>query len=1122
MPATPISLVGYHLNRDAYFVLRNPGMLTFKQQSEFTYTFENFFHPFVGQLISQLNRKSLPGVLDPAFQAGLAHEFFTALYTPQNTATTKVRSFPKEIDVREGGPYAVYNWELFFHLPLTVAVHLSKNQRFAEAQRWFHHIFDPTANDTSVPSPQRFWKFLAFRDGGAGGQIDEALAVLSKPAAECTPDELELKGKILAGYEAIRNRPFQPHAVARTRHLSYMYYVVMKYLDNLVAWGDHLYRQDTIESINEATQLYVLAANILGARPEAVPTRGRTRPRTFAQLKAQGLDPTGNVLVALEGAFPFNLGIPSGTATADASAPLFGLGRTLYFCVPRNDRMLGYWDTVADRLSKIRHGLNLAGAARPLALFDPPIDPGMLVKAAAAGIDIGAVVAGLHQPVSPVRAQVLIQKALELCAEVRGLGNTLLSAIEKGDGERLALLRQSHETKIQQLQREARFLQWKQAQEATEALIRTRAAVLERYRYYLRLLGAAPDAAATPEAIGLDRRPLTEETFDEAYAALVGRYDRPVPAPQYPRLSMQDGDSPARQAGAQGPGRLALTTDESDELGHLGSARDLGLAASIVDATGSAMVFIPDINADLHYWGLGGTVKINVGTAILKVLEITAKGLQAGAAWERDQAGIASRTAAHARRADDWTLQVNLAARELQSIGRQIITSLIAEQLAGREYRTAQQQITHAEETDRFLRDKFTSAELYTWMQGELSRLYYEHYRFAFDLARRAEQTLKRELMRPELDAKTLVAFNYWDGGRKGLLSGEALYLDVKRMELAYHEHNLREYELTTHVSLLQLDPMALIALRATGRCVVRLPESLFDMDGPGHYFRRIRSVAVSVPCVTGPYSGVHCRLTLLTSSVRVSTGTAEGYPRTGLEDGRFQDWFAGAQSIVASGGVQDDGLFESGARDERYLPFENAGAISEWRLELPGDPSRGEPTRFDYATISDVVLHLRYTARDGGATLRAPAVQQIRDLIGTAQVHGAMRLFSVRQEFPGEWARFLTGTPAAGHRRELTFTPGPEHYPYWSNGHLGAVARVDLIARTAAGEPVPATLTVADRAENAGAVTDVLGRTAALDDLLVGRLATVPLPATPTATIRLHLDDIALDDLWVAVTWAG
>ena len=54
----------------------------------------------------------------------------------------------------------------------------------------------------------------------------------------------------------------------------------MKYLDNLIAWGDHLFRQDTIETINEATQLYVLAANILGpAAPDHPAARRGRRSR---------------------------------------------------------------------------------------------------------------------------------------------------------------------------------------------------------------------------------------------------------------------------------------------------------------------------------------------------------------------------------------------------------------------------------------------------------------------------------------------------------------------------------------------------------------------------------------------------------------------------------------------------------------------------------------------------------------------------------------------------------------------------------------------------------------------------------------------------------------------------
>ena len=34
---------------------------------------------------------------------------------------------------------------------------------------------------------------------------------------------------------------------------------------------------------------------------------------------------------------------------------------------------------------------------------------------------------------------------------------------------------------------------------------------------------------------------------------------------------------------------------------------------------------------------------------------------------------------------------------------------------------------------------------------------------------------------------------------------------------------------------------------------------------------------------------------------------------------------------------------------NERYLPFEGFGAISEWRLELPGDPRKDDPRQFDY-----------------------------------------------------------------------------------------------------------------------------------------------------------------------------
>jgi hypothetical protein len=1089
-----------------------------------TYRFENLFHPFVGELIEKLNKDSLSGLLDPSFQTGLTErlvdptasdaffQYFQNAYDSAGGATVRITGFPKEIEVREGGPYANYNWELFFHIPLTIAVHLSKNQRFAEAQRWFHYIFDPTCNDTSIPTPQRFWKFLAFRSGEViqkntlkelfsknnptpeeqklqtaisngkdrlyraihkdgqtiehktlipllsnpnhaiysnqdwkiwafrpGGnvtQIDELLRLLSEP--NLTPEEESLRKSILRGYRQIQEKPFQPHVVARTRQIAYQYCVVMKYLDNLIAWGDTLFRQDTVESINEATQRYVLAANLLGTRPQRIPSQGTSRSRTFAELKQKGLDPMGNALVEIEGKFPLNLNLPQTQSTdSGASGPLFGIGRTLYFCIPQNDKMLGYWDTVADRLFKIRHCMNIEGVVRQLALFDPPIDPGMLVKAAAAGIDVGSIVNGLNQPTSPVRAALLIQKALELCGEVRNLGSALLSTIEKGDSEHMALLRQSHEIKIQKMQQGVRFLQWKQAEETTKALLSNRAVTLERYQFYRHLLNQEPFDGLTSDTTSTEFEELTEETFDQVYAVLVGKYGQSIPQASLSRLIPAPIPIPDGIAG-----NLYLSLGEFLDLNILGPASQLlrGISAA-TEGVSTTLVAMPDSNVDIQYWGMGGHMEVAGGDKLKKAVDSGASALQSLATLTEILATYTKKTADYQRRADEWVLQYNLAALELMHLGRQIIGSRITEQIARHEYLNIKNQIEYSEEVNRFLNEKFTNKELYAWMQGEISRLYYEYYRFAFDIARKAEQTMKRELMRPEIDNTDYIKFNYWDSGRKGLLSGEALHLDLKRMEMDYHEYNKREYELTKHVSLLQLNPLALLELRTTGRCTITLPELLFDLDCPGHYLRRIKSVALSIPCVTGPYTSVNCTLTLIKSSIRKSSLLQDGtYQRDSSEDDRFQDYCGSIQSIVTSSAQNDSGLFETNLRDERYLPFENSGAISQWQLQLPANPSEGEPCQFNYSTISDVILHLRYTAREGGELLRSSAVSHIQETI-QENASGLARFFSLNHDFQAEWHKFINSKTS----EDFAATIKKSYFPFFVQGKDLVLNKVEL-----------------------------------------------------------------------------
>src|SRR5205807_4068328 len=119
-------------------------------------------------------------------------------------------------------------------------------------------------------------------------------------------------------------------------------------------------------------------------------------------------------LVNLENHFPFST-TPSDTGSAGASGGL-GIGTTFYFCIPKNDQLLGYWDIVVDRLFKIRHCMNIEGVVQQLPLFEPPIDPALLVQATAMGIDLNSALNDINAATPYYRFNYILQKALELCS----------------------------------------------------------------------------------------------------------------------------------------------------------------------------------------------------------------------------------------------------------------------------------------------------------------------------------------------------------------------------------------------------------------------------------------------------------------------------------------------------------------------------------------------------------------------------------------------------------------------------------------------------------------------------------------------------------------------------------
>jgi hypothetical protein len=220
--------------------------------------------------------------------------------------------------------------------------------------------------------------------------------------------------------------------------------------------------------------------------------------------------------------------------------------------------------------------------------------------------------------------------------------------------------------------------------------------------------------------------------------------------------------------------------------------------------------------------------------------------------------------------------------------------------------------------------------------------------------------------------------FKFTPDGLAVRTTADGASLSIKTGDFwTYLSQNRREFECTKHISLAMLNPAQLIQLRDTGSCMFTFPEELFDLDFSGYYFRRIKTVSVSIPSVAGPHVTVNATFLLLKSMVRINTLPGSQYQRNQddsgafTDDDRFRESRVAANAVATSPAQNDSGMFELNFRDERYLPFEGAGAISTWQLELTQDPALRQ---FAYDTISDVILHVRYTSREPPArSNRAP-----------------------------------------------------------------------------------------------------------------------------------------------------
>jgi hypothetical protein len=992
----------------------------------YRYTFQTFYHPYVCKLIEELTLNGVDGLLQRPLQLlSAGTKTFVSTYGPvPNGPVDGPKRYPAEdIDFDRGGAYSLYNWELFFHAQLLIVNGLFLNRRLTESLHALRAVFDPF-DASGLPAPQRYWRTKPFykktstdyqreqigflmRLLASGGDIGKLTGVDDATKSEVQHEYDELVSAVLEW----RRDPFKPHLVARMRTTAYQKAVVMKLLDILIALGEMHQRRDTLESINEATQYYILAADILGKRPEETPARAIPGVHTYSTLDPL-LDHFSNALVAIEEFVP-----PSAVSEAPGNGqggPLT-MPTMLYFCVPKNDKLLAYWDIVADRLFKIRHCMNIEGVVRQLPLFEPPIEPGLLVKAAAAGVDIASVLNEVNAPLPHYDFRVWAQKGTDLCVELKSLGATLLSVIEKRDPEALALVRAEQETALLRLADQVRARQVDEAEQQIAALKASRDIAVTRYRHFQALLGK--------ESVGIP----------------------PVPTDGNARVSTPNEIEPAAQATTQvgEPGTdtsdVRMIDFERTELSEMDSATDAQSAASDYDLMANVAYAVPRIGAEP--WGVG--IEYG-GDFIGHALSTVANRWRDSSADHSHQANRAGRLAGYVMRGHEWRLQANGELATIAQIDQQIVGQYIRKEIVQKELDNHRKQIEQAQNVEGMLREKYTNAQLYNWMIGQISTLYFLQYQLTYGACKRAERAFRHRL---GLSDSNFIQFGYWDSLKKGLLAGERLFYDLKRMEVAFLEQDKREFEITKHVSLARLDPVALVQLKQTGECFFTIPEVLFDLDYPGQYMRRIKSVGLTIPCVTGPYTSVNCTLTLLRSSIRHSPTVSGEYSRDiENDDLRFRDDLAAVQSIVTSSGQNDSGLFEKNLRDERLLPFEGGGVISAWRMELPK-----KFRQFDYDTISDVVLHIQYTARPGGGLLKEQAIKEMEEavnaLVRAEQAQGLARLFSVRHEFGSEWYRFLHPSSPTGDQT-MTLSLDKERFPFLVQDRIVKIDKIDLFVK--------------------------------------------------------------------------
>lgn len=271
-------------------------------------------------------------------------------------------------------------------------------------------------------------------------------------------------------------------------------------------------------------------------------------------------------------------------------------------------------------------------------------------------------------------------------------------------------------------------------------------------------------------------------------------------------------------------------------------------------------------------------------------------------------ADVLRETEGYRRRRQEWQLQARLAGKELDVIDKQLEAQQHTTLAAQASLAHSRKALAHAQQLYAHYQNKSTSVSLYRWLRSQATTWHATLFDVAVSLCNSAQACWQFETGNYD---RQIIRTPIWQADRHGLNAGGELRLDLHRLEAEALLRNERHLELRKTVSLQALVGQKLVfdgngevledwdkvlaALAGQGALAFSLSEMLYDQDYPGHYLRRLHSVALTLPALLGPYQNIRATLTQTQSRLLAEPSSGgvlflspELHDSEGTGDGRF------------------------------------------------------------------------------------------------------------------------------------------------------------------------------------------------------------------------------------------